>query len=256
MEIQKIAKTVNLAIDEALKELDTTIDKIEYTVLQEASKGFLGIGSKPAKVLVKLKEDINTSNNHNNTENTSVISSINTNQQEKRIPRMVSEDTFKEPTKQENVKEINKNAPIIATNFLNQVFDNMNLSVEMDIKLTEKNDLLIELKSDDIGVIIGKRGQTLDSLQYLTNLVINKGEYAYMSVNIDTADYRERRKQTLEQLAINLAKKAKKTRRNVNLEPMNPYERRIIHGALQNDPTIKTYSEGDEPFRYVVISPK
>lgn len=256
MEIQKIAKTVNLAIDEALKELDTTIDKIEYTVLQEASKGFLGIGSKPAKVLVKLKEDINTSNNHNNTENTSVISSINTNQQEKRIPRMVSEDTFKEPTKQENVKEINKNAPIIATNFLNQVFDNMNLSVEMDIKLTEKNDLLIELKSDDIGVIIGKRGQTLDSLQYLTNLVINKGEYAYMSVNIDTADYRERRKQTLEQLAINLAKKAKKTRRSVNLEPMNPYERRIIHGALQNDPTIRTYSEGDEPFRYVVISPK
>ncbi len=256
MEIQKIAKTVNLAIDEALKELNTTIDKIEYTVLQEASKGFLGIGSKPAKVLVKLKEDINTSNNHNNIENTNSISSINTNQQEKRIPRMVSEDNFKEPTKQENIKEINKNAPIIATNFLNQVFDNMNLSVEMDIKLTEKNALSIELKSEDIGVIIGKRGQTLDSLQYLTNLVINKGEYAYMSVNIDTADYRERRKQTLEQLAINLAKKAKKTRRSVNLEPMNPYERRIIHGALQNDPTIKTYSEGDEPFRYVVISPK
>lgn len=256
MEIQKIAKTVNLAIDEALKELNTTIDKIEYTVLQEASKGFLGIGSKPAKVLVKLKEDINTSNNHNNIENTNSISSINTNQQEKRIPRMVSEDNFKEPTKQENIKEINKNAPIIATNFLNQVFSNMNLSVEMDIKLTEKNALSIELKSDDIGVIIGKRGQTLDSLQYLTNLVINKGEYAYMSVNIDTADYRERRKQTLEQLAINLAKKAKKTRRSVNLEPMNPYERRIIHGALQNDPTIRTYSEGDEPFRYVVISPK
>lgn len=256
MEIQKIAKTVNLAIDEALKELNTTIDKIEYTVLQEASKGFLGIGSKPAKVLVKLKEDINTSNNHNNIENTNSIPSINTNQQEKRIPRMVSEDNFKEPTKQENIKEINKNAPIIATNFLNQVFSNMNLSVEMDIKLTEKNALSIELKSEDIGVIIGKRGQTLDSLQYLTNLVINKGEYAYMSVNIDTADYRERRKQTLEQLAINLAKKAKKTRRSVNLEPMNPYERRIIHGALQNDPTIRTYSEGDEPFRYVVISPK
>lgn len=256
MEIQKIAKTVNLAIDEALKELDTTIDKIEYTVLREASKGFLGIGSKPAKVLVKLKEDINTSNNHNNIENINSIPSINTNQQEKRIPRMVSEDNFKEPTKQENIKEINKNAPIIATNFLNQVFSNMNLSVEMDIKLTEKNALSIELKSDDIGVIIGKRGQTLDSLQYLTNLVINKGEYAYMSVNIDTADYRERRKQTLEQLAINLAKKAKKTRRSVNLEPMNPYERRIIHAALQNDPTIKTYSEGDEPFRYVVISPK
>ncbi|WP_317366403.1 RNA-binding cell elongation regulator Jag/EloR [uncultured Tyzzerella sp.] len=255
MEIQKIAKTVNLAIDEALKELNTTIDKIEYTVLQEPSKGFLGIGSKPAKVLVKLKEKnkpVDTSTNHiQPKKDPSVISNINTNQTEKRIPRMVSEDTFKGSN-----KEINKNAPNIATDFLNKIFTNMNISVEIDAKLTEKNTLLINLKGDDIGVIIGKRGQTLDSLQYLTNLVVNKGEYSYMSVSIDTADYRERRKQTLEQLAINLAKKAKKTRRNVNLEPMNPYERRIIHGALQSDPMVKTYSEGDEPFRYVVISPK
>lgn len=260
MEIQKIAKTINLAIDDALKELNTTIDKIEYTVLQEPSKGFLGIGSKPAKVLVKLKEDSKPVDNNpkhiEQKKDPSVISNINTNQTEKRIPRMVNEDNFKEPTKQESAKEINKNAPTIATNFLNQVFTNMNISVEIDAKLTEKNTLLIDLKGNDIGIIIGKRGQTLDSLQYLTNLVVNKGEYSYMSVSIDTADYRERRKQTLEQLAINLAKKAKKTRRNVNLEPMNPYERRIIHGALQSDTTVKTYSEGDEPFRYVVISPK
>lgn len=265
MQVQKVAKTVNLAIDEALNELNTTIDNIEYTILQEPSKGFLGIGSKPAKVLVKLKEpvnstDISTENINENikekTEDEAIISKPNNNTTEKRIPKMVSEDMFKQTTKPEKSKEINKNAPIIATNFLKQVFDKMNLNVEINTTLTDKNTLLIDLKGNDIGVIIGKRGQTLDSLQYLTNLVVNKGEYAYMSISIDTADYRERRKQTLEQLAINLAKKAKKTRRNVNLEPMNPYERRIIHGALQNDPAIKTYSEGNEPFRYVVISPK
>nr|WP_317357200.1 RNA-binding cell elongation regulator Jag/EloR [uncultured Tyzzerella sp.] len=267
MEIQKVAKTVNLAIDEALKDLNTTIDKIDYTILQEPSKGFLGIGSKPAKVLVKLKEDIKTVNvepkkivekpiEKKEEKEEAIISNININHTEKRIPIMVCEDNFKGPVKQEKAKQINENAPNIAKNFLNQIFKTMNIAVDIDAKITDKNSLLIDLKGEDIGVVIGKRGQTLDSLQYLTNLVVNKGEYAYMSVNIDTADYRERRKQTLEQLAVNLAKKAKKTRRNVNLEPMNPYERRIIHGALQNDPTIKTYSEGNEPFRYVVISPK
>ena len=264
MQVQKVAKTVNLAIDEALNELNTTIDNIEYTILQEPSKGFLGIGSKPAKVLVKLKDSVNSTEtktenineNKEKTEDEAIISKPNNNTTEKRIPKMVSEDMFKQTTKPEKSKEINKNAPIIATNFLKQVFDKMNLNVEINTTLTDKNTLLIDLKGNDIGVIIGKRGQTLDSLQYLTNLVVNKGEYAYMSISIDTADYRERRKQTLEQLAINLAKKAKKTRRNVNLEPMNPYERIIIHGALQNDPAIKTYSEGNEPFRYVVISPK
>ena len=261
MEIQKVAKTVNLAIDEALKELNTTIDKIEYTVLQEPSKGFLGIGSKPAKVLVKIKEedkkiDIETVKFENKPiakkEEKVVI------QQEKRIPKMVTEDDNTQETvlKQEKPKEINENAPTIAKEFLIEIFKTMNIIVNIDAKITDKNSLLINLEGDDIGVIIGKRGQTLDSLQYLTNLVVNKGEYAYMSVSLDTADYRKRRKQTLEQLAVNLAKKAKKTKRNVSLEPMNPYERRIIHGALQNDPNVKTYSEGNEPFRYVVISPK
>ncbi len=252
MEIQKVAKTVNLAIDEALKELDTTIDKIEFNVLQEPSRGFLGIGSKPAKVLIRLKEDnlVIEKLEENKKEETIIP---NTRQQEKRIPKMVVEDNFKP---QEKNKDINNNAPVIAKNFLDEIFKIMKINVLIDARLDEKNNLLIDLKGDDIGVIIGKRGQTLDSLQYLTNLVVNKGEFAYMSVSIDTANYRERRKETLEQLAINLAKKARKTRRSINLEPMNPYERRVIHGALQNDPSVKTYSEGSEPFRYVVISPK
>ncbi|MDE6182464.1 MAG: KH domain-containing protein, partial [Eubacteriales bacterium] len=132
----------------------------------------------------------------------------------------------------------------------------MKITIEIDTKINEKNNLIINLKGEDIGIIIGKRGQTLDSLQYLVNLIINKGEFAYMSVSIDTEDYRERRKQALENLAINLSKKVKKINKSVNLEPMNPYERRIIHSKLQNDKNVRTYSEGEEPFRYVVIAPK
>lgn len=260
MEIQKTAKTVSLAIDEALKELDTTIDNIEYTILQDASKGFLGIGSKPAKVLIRLKDK----NNEKETKTVNIKEEpkniekevITPKTTEKRIPKMVSEDNFTKKETEVKSKEINQNAPSIAINFLEQVFEKMNVEISIDAKLDTKNNLVIDLKGKDIGVVIGKRGQTLDSLQYLTNLVVNKGQYAYMSVTIDTEDYREKRKQTLEQLAINLGKKAKKIRRNVNLEPMNPYERRIIHSALQNDPYVKTYSEGKEPFRYVVISPK
>lgn len=252
MEIQKVAKTVNLAIDEALKELDTTIDNIEYEVLQQPFKGFLGIGSKPAKVLIRLKQQttnktIDTTTSIEKRENSENIIKV----KEKCVPKMVTNDDFKN-----NLKPINENAPQIANQFLTEVFEKMKINVFIDAKIDAKNNLSINLKGDDIGVLIGKRGQTLDSLQYLTNLVVNKGEFSYMAVNLDVEDYRQRRKQTLEQLALNLAKKAKKTKRNINLEPMNPYERRIIHGALHSDPNIKTYSEGKEPFRYVVISPR
>lgn len=250
MKIQKTAKTVNIAIDEALKELNTTIDNIEYEVIQEASKGFLGMFSKPAKVIIKLK-------------NAEVSTEINNEIKkpiEKKIPKMVSEDEFKKPakhnTEQKEQKPINENAEKIAKEFLEDIFKKMKIEIEINVSPNKKNHINIDLKGKDIGVIIGKRGQTLDSLQYLVNLIINKGEFAYTSVNVDTEDYRERRKQVLENLAINLAKKVKKIDRSVNLEPMNPYERRIIHSKLQNDQNIKTYSEGTEPFRYVVIAPK
>ena len=113
--------------------------------------------------------------------------------------------------------------------------------------------LLVDLTGDDMGILIGKRGQTLDALQYLVNLVVNKNSASYISVMLDTENYRQRRKETLETLAFNLAKKVKHTRKNVVLEPMNPYERRIIHSALQNDRYVTTFSEGEEPFRNVVI---
>lgn len=143
-----------------------------------------------------------------------------------------------------------------ASVFLNKVFETMNLKVEIEKQDESGRQLYLNLTGDDMGVIIGKRGQTLDSLQYLTNLVVNKGSSPYISVHLDTKDYRKKRKETLENLAKNLAKKAKHIRRNVILEPMSPYERRIIHSTLQNDRYVTTFSEGVEPYRHVVISPK
>ena len=147
---------------------------------------------------------------------------------------------------EENVKE-----------FLNSVFKAMNMEVEIIVKVDEVDKLIdIELKGDDMGILIGKRGQTLDSLQYLTNLAVNKHSENYYKVKVDTEDYRKRRKETLETLAKNISYKLKRTKRAVELEPMNPFERRVIHSALQNDKFVTTHSEGEEPYRHVVVTLK
>ena len=147
---------------------------------------------------------------------------------------------------EENVKE-----------FLTSVFKAMKLEVEIIIKIDEEDKLIdVELKGDDMGILIGKRGQTLDSLQYLTNLAVNKTSENYYRVKVDTEDYRKRRKDTLENLAKNIAYKVKRTKRAVALEPMNPFERRVIHSALQNDKFVTTHSEGEEPYRHVVVTLK
>lgn len=141
-----------------------------------------------------------------------------------------------------------------AKDFLKDVFEAMKLAVIVDVKYDEAdNSMDIDLSGDEMGVLIGKRGQTLDSLQYLVSLVVNKNVDNYIRVKVDTENYRQRRKETLENLAKNIAYKVKRTKRPVSLEPMNPYERRIIHSALQNDKYVTTHSEGDEPFRHVVV---
>lgn len=141
--------------------------------------------------------------------------------------------------------------------FLSSIFDAMKMEVEILVAVNgEEHIIEVELKGDDMGILIGKRGQTLDSLQYLTNLAINKHSDEYYKVKIDTEDYRKRRKETLENLAKNIAYKVKRTKRPVSLEPMNPFERRIIHSALQNDRYVTTHSEGDEPYRHVVVTLK
>ena len=202
--IQKTGKTVDEAVEEALKALKISREDAEIEVIEEGSRGFLGMfGAKEAVVKVKKKFD---------------------------------------PEK-------------TAKTFLKEMFISMGLIVNIDTTLKEKQ-LEIKISGDDMGIIIGKRGQTLDAIQYLVNLVVNKGTAPYISVTLDTENYRERRKETLESLAFNLAKKVKHTGKNVVLEPMNPYERRIIHSALQNDRYVTTYSEGDEPYRNVVIALK
>jgi spoIIIJ-associated protein len=201
--IEKTGKTVDEAVHEALKALRASKEDTETTVLESGSKGILGFGAKPAKVLVKIKFD---------------------------------------PEK-------------AAKNFLREIAAAMGLPLTVATSLKDKQ-LYIDIAGDDMGILIGKRGQTLDSLQYLVNLVVNKGNAPYIAVTLDTENYRARRKETLESLAINLAKKVKATRKNVVLEPMNPYERRIIHSALQNNRFVCTYSEGVEPYRNVIIALK
>lgn len=141
--------------------------------------------------------------------------------------------------------------------FLESVFKAMGLTVTIQIEKEEDSNVVnVDLKGDDMGVLIGKRGQTLDSIQYLTSLVVNKGNAGYVRVKVDTENYRARRKETLENLAKNIAFKVKRTKKPVFLEPMNPYERRVIHSALQNDPLVSTHSEGEEPYRKVVVTLK
>lgn len=203
--IEISAKTVDEALTEAVIQLGTTHDKIEYEVVEEGSAGFLGIGKRDAVIKARKKNDV-----------------------------------------EDNIRE-----------FLSKVFDAMQLEVEILIeKEPDGKTMNVELKGPDMGVLIGKRGQTLDSLQYLANLAVNKVSEEYVKVKIDTEDYRKRRKETLENLAKNIAYKVKRTKRPVSLEPMNPFERRVIHSALQNDKFVTTHSEGEEPYRYVVVTLK
>ena len=141
--------------------------------------------------------------------------------------------------------------------FLRDIFTAMKMNANMQVSFQEEESTIeIELEGEDMGILIGKRGQTLDSLQYLVSLVVNKKSNSYVKVKLDTENYRERRKETLENLAKNIAFKVKRTKRPVTLEPMNPYERRIIHSALQYDKFVETHSEGEEPYRKVVVTLK
>ncbi len=143
----------------------------------------------------------------------------------------------------------------IAKDFLNDLFSSMDMMVSVEAKFNEEESTLdIDLNGDEMGLLIGKRGQTLDSVQYLTSLVVNKSKESYIRVKVDTENYRDRRKETLENLAKNISFKVKRTKKSFSLEPMNPYERRIIHSSLQNDKYVTTHSEGEEPYRKVVIT--
>lgn len=262
------AKTVDEAITKASLEFETFSENLEIEVISEGKAGFLGFGSKPAIIKARKKETTTSVEEPAAKEEPKAVKKEERKEVKKEIKREPKKEVKREiKTEPEQPKEERKvpersQEEIVemkaeAEKFLSGVFKAMELEVEikMDYKAAEGN-LDIEFVGQDMGILIGKRGQTLDSLQYLTSLVVNKGRQGYVRVKLDTEDYRNRRKETLENLARSIAYKVRKTRKTVSLEPMNPYERRIIHSALQGNRYVETYSEGNEPYRHVVVKLK
>ena len=263
--IEISAKTVDDAINEGLARLGITSDKMEVDVIERESSGFLGLfGKHDAKVRVRMKEikpaPVVEKKVVKDNKPASVRNNVETKTEEKPVV-----DIQRKPKKK--FDEIEKTEPVSADRqekaktdaikFLTDVFKAMKLEASINVEFdAAENELSIDVKAEDMGVLIGKRGQTLDSLQYIVSLAINKDSNEYVKVKLDSENYRIRRKETLENLAKNIASKVKRTGRQVSLEPMNSFERRIIHSALQGDPNCETFSEGNDPYRKVVVKPK
>lgn len=278
--IEVSAKTVDEAITKACIELGISSDKLDVQVISEGSSGFLGFGAKPAVIKAKAIEEV-----FDFSDDTDVIKEDSKEPEARPVPEeaapeqgaaagetlhrpqdgaQVNGGTEKRESREHAEHEKVKRSPeeivsmkASAQQFLNAVFAAMQMTVDITMEYNETYDSLdVEFAGADMGILIGKRGQTLDSLQYLTSLVVNKDLGEYTRVKLDTEDYRKRRKATLENLARNIAYKVRKTGKPVSLEPMNPYERRIIHSSLQSNKWVDTHSEGKEPYRYIIISPK
>lgn len=284
--IEITGKTVDEAITNATIKLSVTSDKLEYEVIDKGSNGFLGINRRPAVIKVRIaetedefekaikdvtepkredkpapirkpeqpKKEYHAPKYENKSASDNYVKPV---QPEK--PVQVKPAAVEKAESQENERPSRK--PVAGANmepaikkFLGDVLHAMGMEAEVKVVIDENEGSVdVELVGENMGVLIGKRGQTLDSLQYLVSLVANKEAEGYFRVKLDTENYRARRKETLESLAKNIAYKVKRTRKPVSLEPMNPYERRIIHSALQNDRYVSTRSEGEEPFRHVVV---
>ncbi len=261
--IEVSGKNVDEALTNALIKLETTSDKVEYEVIEKGSAGFLGMGRKLAVIKVRKKEDkpVEANVKAKETETQKVADSSVSYEPVKAEPvksvdnNEIKDDSHEQPKKTSKYTTVMPNEEVERriTTFLGDMFKAMNLEVKIDVKFDDPDCVNVELSGPNMGVLIGKRGQTLDSIQYITSLVVNKGKDKYVRIKVDTEDYRNRRKETLESLAKNIAYKVKRSRKPVSLEPMNPYERRIIHSTLQNDKFVSTRSEGEEPFRHVVV---
>lgn len=251
--VRKYGKDVKAATELALQELNCTIDEVKVTLLEEPSKGFLGIGSKLALVEVEKIEKTEV-------EEEPVV-------EVKEEVKKTEAPAKKAAPKKESKERASKNAKFarpddlvevqehVAIDFLIETTEKMGLNLNFKAYVNDSN-VYVDIEGKDAGTIIGKRGQTLDAIQYLTSLVVNKKREGYVRVVLDAENYRVKREKTLEQLANRLADKVVKTKRNVKLEPMNPYERMVIHATLQNNPKVVTRSEGEEPYRRVVIELK
>lgn len=281
--IEKWGVSVEEAVELALKEMKLTRDDVEVTVLEEPSRGFFGIGSKLAKVRVEKKkkeeaeeepavieekkpakagpigkeevlpeelvteEDRKSSKGRDNKEK-----GRDRNRDRKRKPKKEKRETVNIALDGMDKESLTIVEDHPALTFLKEITEKMGLELEFVCRTGEKL-VYIEMSGDDSRTVIGKRGQTLDAVQYLTSLVVNKENKDYIKVVVDAENYRAKRQKTLEQLADRLSAKVVKTGRQVKLEPMNPYERKVIHATLQSHPGVTTRSEGEEPYRRVII---
>ena len=293
--IRVSAKTLDDAITEALIQLGVTSDKLEYEVIEKGSAGFLGIGMKQAVIEAWrkeeeepepdireiIKEEMSFSLDKENEKKEQIQQKKEKKERREKKEKFSSQEKKEKPAKEKTVKENTvkeqaaeapeSEAPVkekqelakveeqtikAVEEFVKDTLKAMNMEVEIASSIDEDGALCVDMKGEHMGILIGKRGQTLDALQYLANRVANKHQDGYVRVKLDTENYRARREETLKHLAKNIAHKVKRNRRSVALEPMNPYERRIIHSALQSDPYVTTHSEGEEPYRKVVVTLK
>jgi len=264
---EKWGKDVEEATRLALIDLSLTEDQVNIIVLEEPTKGFFGIGSKLAKVRVEKKVETKEVKEDKPQRNEASVKPEKAQKREyegkserrerkEERPRQTGENPFEGSfslrEKPADLEELHDSA---AEEFLKEITAKMGLNLNMKV-LGNDSCIFIDIEGRDSGTIIGKRGQTLDAIQYLTSLVVNKNKEKYLRVVVDAENYREKRERTLEQLANRLADKVIKTRKSVRLEPMNPYERKVIHATLQSNPKVTTRSEGEEPYRRVIIELK
>lgn len=270
--IRVSAKTVDDAITEALIQLGVTSDRLEYEVIEKGSAGFLGIGMKQAVIEARRKPEPKEEKVEEPVVEEPVRvepKKVEAVQPQKAAAEKKADEpqkaAFEKAVEKEAKEEVKKETKLVEVqpqtikaveDFLKNTMKAMDMEVELKTEIDQEGALCVDMSGEHMGILIGKRGQTLDSLQYLANRVANKHQEGYVRVKLDTENYRARREETLRHLAKNIAHKVKRNRRPVALEPMNPYERRIIHSALQSDPYVMTHSEGEEPFRKVVITLK
>ncbi len=288
--IRVSAKTLDDAITDALIQLGVTSDKLEYEVIEKGSAGFLGIGMKQAVIEAwrkeekepeldireLIKEEMSLKPEKLNEKKDPVQPKKEKKEKREKAPtaekkarpskeKPVEVKAEKEETaesapapvrEKQELAKVEEQTIKAVEEFVRDTLKAMNMEVEITSSIDEDGALCVDMKGGHMGILIGKRGQTLDALQYLANRVANKHQDGYVRVKLDTENYRARREETLKHLAKNIAHKVKRNRRPVALEPMNPYERRIIHSALQSDPYVTTHSEGEEPYRKVVVTLK
>ena len=273
---EKWGSDVEEAVKLALIDLKLSRDEVEVTVLEQPSKGFLGIGAKLARVRVERKKPAVEEKPAPEPQKEPVVKPVA--KAEKKTERRSEKRQERKPQNRKSTENKNKKAKA-KTKTINIALDNVDINslqvveehealtflkditekMGLDLNFTAKtgeNIVYLEMSGPDSRTVIGKRGQTLDAIQYLTSLVVNKDSEKYVKVVVDAENYRAKRQKTLEQLANRLANKVIKTRKHVRLEPMNPYERKVIHATLQKNPDITTRSEGEEPYRRVIIELK